>query len=154
MSVPVRILAGWNTNITDDAGNAWIGYGNFFADGETIERPDATIKGVGPKDAKIYQAERYSMTKFTYSPVPNGDYTVKLHFCETYDGITAAAARVFSYSVNGQGTTNFDIFAKVGFQQPIIQSVPITVSDHKVEVDFFAGVENPQINGIEILPGH
>ncbi len=155
LPVPVRILADGTTNIVDDAGNTWIVPGSYFADGETIERPGIPIANAGAKEANIYRAERYSMTKFSYGPIANGDYTVKLHFCETYDGITGAGQRVFSYNVNGTAFNNFDVWVKApGFERAYIETVPVTVKDQHVTVTFTAGTENPQINGIEILPGH
>ena len=153
--VPVHILAGYENNITTN-GVTWLGAGTFFADGETIARPDITIAtsaDTGP--AVIYQAERYSMTKFNYGPVPNGNYTVKLHFCETYEGITGPGMRVFGYTVQGDGppVKDFDLFATAGALKPVVRTVPVTVTNHTVGVDFTSQTENPQINAIEILPG-
>ena len=155
-SVPVHILAGYDEGITTN-GVTWLGASNFFADGETIARPDITIAtSAETGSAVIYKAERYSMTKFTYSPVPNGDYTVKLHFCETYEGITGPGMRIFGYKVQGDGPAvkDFDLFATVGALKPVVKTVPITVTNHTVEVDFTSQEQNPQINAIEILPGH
>ena len=152
--VPIHILAGFGTDLTVGATN-WIAGGKFFADGETIERPDiniATNANTGP--AVIYRAERYSMSKFTYAPVPNGNYTLKLHFCETFEGITGAGQRIFGYAVKGNGppVKDFDVFATAGGAlKPVVKTVPITVTNHIVEVEFTPQVENPQINAIEIF---
>ncbi len=154
LPVPVHILAGSADGFTDDQGNKWIGYGNFFADGETIDRPGIPITGVsGTNEARIYYSERYSMTKFSYGPIPNGNYTVKLRFCETYDGITGPGGRVFSYTVGDHNVKDMDLWAKAGgFEKAYTDTVPVTVTDNKVTVTFTPNVENPQINGIEILP--
>ncbi len=96
LPIPVHILAGYDTDM-DLQGVKWIRGSAFFPDGSVIERPDITIETTansGP--AGIYKAERYSMTKFTYGPIENGDYVVKLHFCETFEGITGNGGRVFS----------------------------------------------------------
>jgi hypothetical protein len=154
--IPVYILAGYSANKTIDGTN-WVAGDKFFADGETIERPDITIvtnKNTGP--AVIYQAERYSMTKFTYAPVPNGDYTIKLHFCETFEGITGAGQRIFGYAVKGDGPAvkDFDVFATAkGALKPVVKTVPITVTNRAIEVEFTSQVENPQINALEIVSG-
>ena len=101
-------------------------------------------------NAELYHSERYSMTKFTYSPIPNGKYTVKLHFCETYEGITGAGQRVFSFNVGDKNFSNFDIWVKApGFERAYIETVPVTVTNQSVVVTFTPGVENPQINGID-----
>jgi Malectin domain len=154
--IPVHILAGYATDMTV-SGTNWLASGQFFPDGQTIERPDiniATNANTGP--AVIYRAERYSMSRFTYTPVPNGDYTIKLHFCETFEGITGAGQRVFGYAVKGDGppVKDFDVFATAGGTlKPVVKTVPITVTNRAIEVEFTPNVENPQINAIEIFSG-
>jgi hypothetical protein len=157
LTVPVHIVAGYTTNVMVD-GVTWLAGDSFFPDGETIERAGiAIVTGPDTGPAVIYQAERYSMTKFNYGPVPNGDYTVKLHFCETFEGVTAAGMRVFGYSAPGGGppVTDFDVFATAGGGlKPVVKSIPVTVTNQTVEVDFTTQSENPQINAVEIFPGH
>jgi hypothetical protein len=154
--IPVHILAGYGANKTI-AGTNWLAGDKFFPDGDVIERPDiAIVTNTNTGPAVIYQAERYSMSKFTYAPVANGDYTVKLHFCETFDGITGTGQRVFGYAVKGDGppVKDFDVFATAnGALKPVVKTVPITVTNRTIEVEFTPNVENPQINAIEILSG-
>jgi hypothetical protein len=147
---PVRVKAGAFSTFKDSEGNTWLP-DQAFADGETIERPDLEIANT--KDPVIYRAERYSMTKFSY-PVPNGNYTVKLHFCETFEGIQGPGERVFSFNVEGHDFKDFDPWAKTGgHQRAYVETVPVEVTDGKVDITFTPKVENPEINGIEILPG-
>ena len=121
-----------------------------FIGGETVERPDIEIKNT--KSPAIYRAERYSMTGFSY-PVPNGKYIVKLHFCETFEGITGPGERVFSFNVEGQEFKDFDVWKKSGgFLTADIETVNVEVNDGKLDITFTPNVENPEINGIEILP--
>lgn len=149
-ALPIRIAAGAAEAITDKNGNKWSA-GQGFADGETIERPDITVAVGAGDDQKIYQSERYSMTKFTQA-LPNGKYTVKLHFCETYDGISGAGQRVFSFNVQGKEFKDFDVFAKAGgAMKAYIETVPVEVTNGKLDITFTSNIENPQINGIEIL---
>jgi hypothetical protein len=153
LPIPVHILAGYGTDMKIQD-TAWVDGSKYFADGSTIERPDIKVEtnaNTGP--AAIYKAERYSMTKFTYGPIPNGDYNVKLHFCETFEGITQKGDRVFNYTVKGDGPTvkDFDVFATAGGAlKPVVKTVPVTVSNNKVEIEFGSQAENPQINAIEI----
>jgi hypothetical protein len=85
--------------------------------------------------------------------VPNGKYLVKLHFCETFDGITAPGGRVFSFNVEGQEFKDFDIMVKAGgAQRAYIETVKVEVADGKLDITFTPKEENPEINGIEILP--
>lgn len=145
----IRIKAG-STGFTDTSGNAWLP-DQGFADGEVIERPDLAIANT--KDPAIYRAERYSMTSFSH-PLPNGKYIVKLHFAETYEGITAAGERVFSFNVEGQEFKDFDVFVKAGgVQKAYVETVKVDVSDGKLDIKFTPNIENPEINGIEIIPG-
>jgi hypothetical protein len=147
---PVRIKAGSSAAITDADGNKWLP-DQGFADGETTER-DESMQIANTKSPAIYRSEHYSMTSFSY-PVPNGKYTVKLHFAETYDGISGPGDRVFSFKVGSQEFKDFDIWAKAGGnQRAYIVTVDDTVTDGKVTITFTPKVENPEINGIEILP--
>ena len=147
---PVRIKAGLSDSFTDSDGNVWLP-DQGFADGEITDRPD-DLQIANTKDPAFYRTERYSMTSFSY-PVPNGKYIVKLHFAETYDGITGPGGRVFSFTVGGQEFKDFDIWVKAGGpQRAYIETVNVEVTDGKVEVAFTAKEENPEINGIEILP--
>jgi hypothetical protein len=80
----IRIKTRASAPVTDSSGNVWQA-DQGFADGETIERPDLQIANT--KDPMLYRAEHYSMTRFSQT-VPDGKHQVKLHFCETFEGIT------------------------------------------------------------------
>lgn len=150
ISLPLRIDAGATEGFTDNQGNKWLP-DQGFADGDTIERPDISITNAA--DPRIYQSEHYSMTKFTQA-LPNGKYIVKLDFCETYDGITGPGDRVFSFNVAGQHEfKDFDVWVKAdGPFRAYVETVPVEITDGKLEITFTPNVENPQINGIEIVP--
>jgi hypothetical protein len=144
----IRIKAG-SAGFADTSGNAWLP-DQGFVEGDVIERPDLAIANT--KDPAIYRAERYSMKSFSQA-LPNGKYTVKLHFAETYEGITAAGERVFSFNVEGQEFKDFDVFVKAGgVQKAYVQSVDVDITDGKLDITFTPNVENPEINGIEIIP--
>ena len=79
----------------------------------------ADLSGVtDPAPEEVYQTYRYATwgvgNVLSYSlPVPDGNYTIRLHFAEYY--YTSTGARVFD--VNLQGTTvqdNYDIVAAAG----------------------------------------
>ncbi len=145
----VHIKAGPSGSFKDADGNTWIPE-TGFADGETAERPDVQIANT--KTPAIYQSEHYSMTSFSY-PVPNGKYLVKLHFAETYEGITGPGQRVFSFNVEGHEFKDFDVWAKAGGAlRAYVESVPVEVTDGKLDITFTPKEENPEINGIEIIP--
>jgi len=146
---PVRIKAGVTEKMTDSAGNVWLA-DQGFADGETYEAEDVTVTNT--PDAALYRTERYSMSAYSFA-VPNGKYTVKLHFAEVYSGIGGPGDRVFSFNVQGHEFKNFDIWVKAGgFGRACVESVDVEVTDGKLNITFTPNVENPKINGIEILP--
>lgn len=145
----IRIKTGISAPIKDSSSNEWLA-DQGFADGETIERPEAKIEGT--KDQAIYQAERYGMTKFA-QPLPNGKYNVKLHFAETYEGISGTGQRVFSFNVEGREFKDFDVWAKAGGGlRAYVESVPVDIADGQLDITFTQNIENPEINGIEIIP--
>lgn len=145
----IRIKAGTTGGFTDGAGHVWLAE-QGFTDGETTERPELTITGT--TDQHIYQSEHYSMTQFAQA-LPNGKYIVKLHFCETFDGITGPGQRVFSFNVVGREFKDFDVWVKSGgFLRAYIETVPVEITDGKLVITFAPNIENPQINGIEIIP--
>ncbi len=147
---PVRIKAGLFKPWTDSDGNLWLA-DQGFADGKTTERSDG-LAIANTKDPELYRSERYSMTSFSY-PVPNGKYTVKLHFAETFDGISGPGGRVFTFNVEGQEFKDFDVWVKAGgSQRAYIETVNAEVTDGKLDISFTPQEENPEINGIEILP--
>ncbi|HHY86334.1 MAG TPA: hypothetical protein GYA07_12515 [Verrucomicrobia bacterium] len=147
---PVRIRAGFFEPFTDSRGNRWLP-DQAFADGETIER-DPGLPIANTQDPDLYRTERYSMTSFSY-PVPNGKYLVRLHFAETFEGIYGPGERVFSFNVEGQPFKDFDVWVKAGGpNRAYIEEVNVTVADGKLDITFERNIENPEINGIEILP--
>jgi enterochelin esterase family protein len=91
----IRIKAGKSEPVKDAEGNVWLP-DQGFEGGQTIERPDIQIANT--KSPDLYRAEHYSMDSFS-RPVPNGKYVVKLHFAETFEGITGPGQRVFSFNV-------------------------------------------------------
>jgi hypothetical protein len=148
-ALPVHIKAGPSASFTDADGNVWLPE-QGFVDGDTTERPDVQIANT--KTPVIYQSEHYSMSSFSY-PLPNGKYIVKLHFCETYEGIQGPGDRVFSFNVQGKEFKDFDVWVKAGgFLRAYIETVNVEVTNGKLDITFTPKVENPQINGIEIYP--
>ncbi len=147
----IRIKAGTSAPYTDSNGNVWLA-DQGFEGGDTSERP-SDLQIAETKDPGLYRTERYGMTAFSYK-LPNGKYTVKLHFAESFEGITGPGQRVFSFNVEGHEFKDFDVFVKAGgARRAYIETVEAEVTDGKLDITFTRGVENPEINGIEIIPG-
>jgi beta-galactosidase len=154
----LRVNCGSFGEYTDKAGNVWQAdqektdenkWGAVY--GSVIERPGLDIPDT---DCPIiYESERYSMDAYEFE-VPNGKYTVTLHFAETYEGIYDVGERVFSVSINGKEVfKDLDPYKEAGeFNTPFVKAYKgIEPVDGKITVGFTYGVENPQINGIEVV---
>ena len=145
----VRIKAGLSSPLTDSAGHVWLADQGFDG-GDVIERSDLEIANT--KMPEIYRSERYAMESFKH-PLPNGKYQVKLHFAETFEGITGPGERVFSFTVEGQEFKDFDVWKKAGGgQRAYVETVNVDIADGKLDIKFISNLENPEINGIEIIP--
>ena len=85
-------------------------------------------------------------------PVPSGTtVTVRLYFANRYTGTSQVGQRVFDVAVNGTTLLpNFDIVAAAGDQTGTMRSVS-EVSPVDITIDLTHEVENPLIDGIEIV---
>jgi hypothetical protein len=145
----IRVNAGASEAYTDASGTVWAAEKGFDG-GDVIERPNLTIANT--QTPKLYQSEHYAMNAFSCD-VPNGKYLAKLHFAETFEGISGPGERVFSFNVHGREFKDFDVWAKAGgANRAYVESVPVEVTDGKFKITFVSNIENPQINGIELIP--
>jgi alcohol dehydrogenase (cytochrome c) len=118
--------------------------------GGTVAPPTASVAGT--EDPTLYISEHWGMTGFNQK-LPNGKYLVNLHFAETYQAITSAGQRVFSFTVQGNEFKDFDILQKAGgFRKAYVESVPVEITDGELKISFTRQLENPAIKAIEILP--
>lgn len=147
----IRIKAGSDTPFTDPHGHVWQADKGFDG-GDTTDR-DPALKIENTDMPAFYRSEHYDMTSWT-GDVANGAYTVKLYFCETYEDITATGERVFSIKIGDHVIKDLDIFKEAGGpQKPLIKTVEnVDVTNGKLKIDFQAGEQSPEINGIEIIP--
>lgn len=150
MNGPIRIDAGAAAVFTDPQGNVWLADQGFDG-GDNAERA-ADLAIANTDNPGIYRTEHFGMNSFSCR-LRNGGYTVKLHFAETFDGVTAAGVRVFSFNVNGQEFKDFDVFAKAGgANRAYVETVNVNVTDGKLIITFASKTQNPEINAIEIIP--
>ncbi len=147
----VRIKAGLSTAFTDSSGNVWQPDQGFDG-GDVVER-DASTTIANTKDSALYLTEHYGMSSFS-ATVPNGKYVAKLHFAETFEGVSGSGQRVFSFNVQGQHEfKDFDVFVKAGgSNRAYIETVPVEVTNGKFTITFTSNIENPEINAIELVP--
>jgi len=153
-STIVRLNAG-GLGFQDTAGNTWVedtGYYSFGSSSSTLN-PIA-----GTEDDVLYQSERYDSTaggsdlEYSIAGLQDGQYEVRLHFAETFAGITAPGMRVFDVMAeNALAIDNMDIFARVGLNRACIVTFPVTVTDGNLDIRFLRGVQNPKVCGIEVF---
>jgi len=147
---PVRIAAGTSSPFTDSEGNQWLP-DQGFEGGDVAER-DSNPAIANTTDPQLYRTEHYSMDSFSVK-IPNGKYVVKLHFAETFEDITGPGQRIFSFNVNGQDFKDFDVWVKAGGgARAYVKAINVNVTDETLKIVFTPNVQNPEINGIEILP--
>ncbi|MDR2674296.1 MAG: PKD domain-containing protein, partial [Opitutaceae bacterium] len=151
--VALRIEAGSAAALVDAAGRVWAADYGYGAGGGATDR--GVIEIDGTDDDRIYQTERWGVSNYTLL-LANGTYTVRLHFAETYTGITAAGQRVFSVTANGAspaGWSGIDVFAQAGgVRTALIKEGTVRVTDNTLRLDFAATADNTMISGIEIIP--
>ena len=153
-----RVNCGAETAYTDKAGVKWAPDQVYSAaakwgalGGSTVRRAMKTIEGTQAPD--VYLTERWGMDGYRFD-LPNGKYTLRLHFAETYEDITGPGRRVFTVTIQGKpALPNFDVFkAAGGFAKPVIKEFKgLAVTDGKLLIEFTQEPERPEINGIEIF---
>ncbi len=147
----IRVNAG-GPAYTDSAAHTWSADTGY----NTGNAASTTSNIAGTSDPTLYKTERWdtsALPEMTYSfNVPNGGYTVKLHFAEIYSGAFKVGGRVFNVSINGtQVLTNYDIYADVGANTATIKSFTTNVSNGVLAITFGHVVEDPKISAIEII---
>jgi len=119
-----------------------------YVGGESVERAKADVAGT--ENDAVYLTERYELSAYRIQ-VPNGTYTVRLHFAETFEKIDAAGQRAFTVSVEGKPVlVDFDPFAAAGDKAftAIIKECKADVADGELTIEFEAKTQNTMINGI------
>lgn len=154
-----RVNCGGDKDYVDKNGAVWKADQYWAQDvdwgavgGMTVHRygldeiPDTDAPG-------MYLDERYSMDAYRFK-VENGTYTLHLHFAETYDGITDAGQRVFTVEVEGKPVLkDLDVYKEAGgFAKPCVKKVTdVEVTDGTIDIEFVPDIQNPEINGIEVI---
>ncbi|MGD1945197.1 MAG: PKD domain-containing protein [Croceivirga sp.] len=124
----------------------------------------STVDGsVNPSSTpfSIYETERFDdvpgSPNITYSfPVPqSGNYEVRLFMGNGFDGSSQQGERIFNTTIEGVDyplLSDIDLSASYGHNVGTMISHVVSVSDGLLDIQFVHGIiENPLINGIEIL---
>jgi hypothetical protein len=130
------------------------------------EIPDAQPYTVGSVDSsvpagtptEVFQTERYdpdaSPNMEWNFPVQAGTtYEVRLHFHDGFDGTSEVGDRVFGVNIE-EGSAElqeFDIIETYGDNTAATETFTVTPTDDTLNVTFLQDVQNPQVNGIEVI---
>ena len=145
----VRVEAGNPALYTDVDGRTWAA-DQHFEGGSALDRGAIAIAGT--RDPRLYQTERWGLAAYRV-PLANGAYTVRLHFAETYSGVTAPGQRVFGVAVEGTSLGDIDVVAQAGgTHRALVKSATVNVADGRLDVAFTPRVQSPLLNAIEVVP--
>ncbi|MEM7240113.1 MAG: malectin domain-containing carbohydrate-binding protein, partial [Pseudomonadota bacterium] len=118
--------------------------------------PGATVAAGTP--AAIFQTERWDNAGGTEMQwefdVDPGIYEVRLFMGNGFGGTSTPGSRVFDVAIEGtvpQNLDDLDLSATFGHLVGGMVTNTVQVVDGTLDIDFLHGVENPLINGIEIL---
>lgn len=103
----------------------------------------------GSSNPELYLQQREGAPVYEFQ-VPNGTYTVALHFAEMEFG--ADNRRVFHGRLQGDRVAeSLDIFSRVGARKPLVLTFKgVEVTDGQLVVDFVPVVGSPAVAAIEV----
>ncbi len=130
------------------------GVTNFFDDPTPVTITDPSVPAGTP--AAIFQDQRYDVSggsEMSWSfPVTPGDYEVRLYFAENYAPLATPGSRVFDVQAEGQTVVdNLDVGQAAGGAFKGIARTFTVTADSSLDLTWVHGVENPLVQGIEIL---
>jgi uncharacterized protein (TIGR03382 family) len=145
IALPLRInsgdndynVAGWNRDDPFVSGGAdWVNPNDVDTSG---------VQDAAPAD--VYKSVRHQSPHAYTIPVPDGDYTLRLHFADAHEN------RSMNYFVEGvQILSDFDIASEAGLNRALVKDFTVSVTDGdgmQVEAQSDGDVFEA---GLEILP--
>ncbi|MCY7396606.1 MAG: malectin [Nocardioides sp.] len=117
--------------------------------GGTVPRDGTVPTGTA---ADLFATERWGQQDWNFPVAAGKNVTVRLYFANQCGCTAQPGQRVFDVLVDGvTRLQNFDIVASAGDKTGTMRSFPITTDADGVDIDFRGIVENPLVNGIEII---
>jgi uncharacterized repeat protein (TIGR01451 family) len=116
---------------------------------------DSTVPSSTP--TSIFSSERYdaadgSEMAWAFPVASGATVKVRLYFANRYTGTSAVGARVFDVSLEGSTVLDeFDAVRAAGADQTGTMREFTVTSDGTINIAFAHSVENPLVNGIEII---
>ena len=163
IEMKVGNIDGWRVNCggsdyTDNQSKKWIADQEYVAGsygfvGGKIYSVTDPINGTD--DDVLYQSERYGMEGYKFD-VPNGDYSITLHFAEIY--YKSSNRRKINVSLEGTNIVNqLDVFNQTGHDVALPMSfntsdLGLTIEDNRIDLEFSATKDMAKISAIEVSP--
>ena len=149
----MRVNAG-GPSITDVSGNVWQADTGYSGATSTYSTTQAIAAVTG--DPRLYQTERYASNIFQYSSsnLPNGAYTVNLHFAEIASGCFYTGCRQFDVLLQGNiFLHNFDPYAAAnGGNIAVARSTSAVVSNGTLTITLQAAATlYPTLSAIDFV---
>ncbi len=158
-----RWNAGTSTVDAIDGGPAWTAQTSVIKGGPTkvfaggVATTDSSVPATTPTG--IFSQERWDPATgaemalaFGQGDLAAGGYAVRLFLANGYSGTAAPGTRVFDISIEDQIVFNdVDPTALFGHQTGGMLEWRGSVSDGTIDIGFAHGIDNPLINGVEVL---
>jgi len=159
--VVYRLNVGGDTVSVAD-GPDWSGEtAPYVTGGSTYSNYDGTVSldssVPSGTPTELFGTELYGDQQWTFSEgIQSGqEYEVRLYFAEIFHGVEnndGEGARVFDATVEGQSVLNdYDIYAEVGSETGVMESVTVTPTDDSIDVNLTTEVDNAKLSAIEIV---
>jgi hypothetical protein len=151
------VNAGGSTVLASDNGPDWVSdNGTFREGGNTADWGDLPFTRDGTVPAStpqaIFSTERWGGHSWDFPAPNNANLEVRLYFANGCSCTENPGQRVFDVNIDGGDVEldDYDIVQAVGDQTGTMRSYKV-VSDGNVDIDLTNVVENPLLNGIEII---
>ena len=139
---------------TTSGGNIWLAdkpysAGSYGYTGTNIGHSSTEDPIAGTDDDLPYQTNIYRVKSYRVALPQNGNFTVRLHFAETY--YKEAGRRIFDVSLEDQLVLPaLDVVSHAGHDVAAVFDFEVTINDGILDIDFGRVLENPIISAVEI----
>ena len=127
----------------------------------TASFPDVVPGASVPEDVPdaIYDTERWDQSggsemQWAFDVPEDGLYEVRLYMGNGFDGTSEPGERIFDVAIEGSvpdSLNDIDLSEQFGHEIGGVFNNTVTVTDGTLNIEFIHGVENPLVNGIEIV---
>ncbi len=144
---------GWSAD-TDASPSPYHVSGSNRATWDPVPNVDGTVPAGTPReifDSELWDPSNAPEQQWNFPVAAGTPLQVRLYFANRCSCTSGVGQRVFHVTLDGTRVlSNLDLVSAVGDQRGTMRSFTIT-SDGNVDIDLGHVVENPLINGIEIL---